>query len=83
MELKNIPIEQLHISKLNMRYGRKSPDVSDILPSVREKGILLPLIVRPENGGFGIVAGGRRYRCGEIIREEGGEFAPPALRRHD
>ena len=77
MELKNIPIEQLHISKLNMRYGRKNPDVSDILPSVREKGILLPLIVRPEENGFGVVAGGRRYRCGEIIREEIGAFDPP------
>jgi ParB family chromosome partitioning protein len=75
MELKNIPLEQLHISKLNMRYGRKSPDVSDILPSVREKGILLPLIVRPEDGSFGVVAGGRRYRCGEIIRDEGTPFA--------
>src|SRR6185312_5606068 len=61
-----------------MSYGRKNPDVSDILPSVREKGILLPLIVRPEDDGFGIVAGGRRYRCGEIIREETGHFdAPP------
>lgn len=77
MELKHIPIEQLHISKLNMRYGRKTPDVSDILPSVREKGILLPLIVRPEDGSFGVIAGGRRYRCGEIIREETGSFAPP------
>jgi len=77
MELKTIPLEQLHISKLNMRYGRKNPDVSDILPSVREKGILLPLIVRPEDDGFGIVAGGRRYRCGEIIREETGHFDAP------
>ncbi len=77
MELKQIPIEQLHISKLNMRYGRKNPDVSDILPSVREKGILLPLIVRPEDDGFGVIAGGRRYRCGEIIREEAGSFAAP------
>lgn len=77
MEVKHIPLEQLHISKLNMRYGRKSPDVSDILPSVREKGILLPLIVRPEDNGFGVVAGGRRYRCGEIIREESGHFDAP------
>jgi len=77
MELKNIPIEQLHISRLNMRHGKKSPDVSDILPSVREKGILLPLIVRPEDDGFGVIAGGRRYRYGAIIREEGGAFEPP------
>ena len=77
MELKHIPIEQLHISKLNMRYGRKNPDVSDILPSIREKGILLPLIVRPEDNDFGVIAGGRRYLCGEIIAREGQKFDPP------
>jgi len=77
MEERHIPLEQLHISKLNMRYGRKNPDVSDILPSIREKGILLPLIVRPEDGSFGVIAGGRRYRCGEILKEERGVFAPP------
>ena len=30
--LKNIPLDQLRISKLNMRHSRKKPDVSDILP---------------------------------------------------
>lgn len=77
METSQIPFEQLHLSKLNTRYGKKHPDVSDILSSVREKGILLPLIVRREAGGFGVVAGGRRFRCGEIIREETGHFDPP------
>ena len=77
MEVKNIPIEQLHISKLNMRYGRKSPDVSDILPSIRAKGVLEPLIVRPEDGKYGVVAGRRRWFSLKAVKEKMGEVAPP------
>ena len=49
MELKHIPIEQLHISTLNMRYGRKNTDVSDILPTVRSRGVIQPILVRPRS----------------------------------
>ena len=28
-DLKHIPLDQLRISKLNMRHGRRKPDVSD------------------------------------------------------
>jgi ParB family chromosome partitioning protein len=45
-ELTHIPLDQLSVSKLNMRHGRKKPDVSDILPSIREKGIRQTLLVR-------------------------------------
>ena len=71
--LKTIPIEQLHISKLNMRHGRKAPDVSDILPSIREKGIRQTLLVRPEGDGYGVVAGRRRFHALEIIAAETGK----------
>ncbi len=39
MKLKEIPISDLKISRLNMRHGGKAPDVSDILPSIRENGL--------------------------------------------
>jgi ParB family chromosome partitioning protein len=47
MELRHIAIELIHDTKLNMRHDRKPPDVSDILPTVKAKGILQPLLVRP------------------------------------
>ncbi|MEH6695527.1 MAG: ParB/RepB/Spo0J family partition protein [Hyphomonas sp.] len=71
--LKTIPIEQLHISKLNMRHGRKAPDVSDILPSIREKGIRQTLLVRPEGDGYGVVAGRRRFHALQVIAAETGK----------
>jgi ParB family transcriptional regulator, chromosome partitioning protein len=74
MELRHIPLEQLHISPLDMRFGKKAPDVSDILPSVRERGILQPLLVRPNADGFEVVAGRRRYFSAKAVEKEKGSF---------
>ncbi|MGF7156430.1 ParB/RepB/Spo0J family partition protein [Novosphingobium gossypii] len=46
MELKHIDITRLTVSSLNMRGTRKSCDIANILPSVRARGVLVPLIVR-------------------------------------
>ena len=51
MELRHIAIENIHDTKLNMRHDRRPPDVSDILPTVKAKGILQPLLVRPYADG--------------------------------
>ncbi|MDE2135733.1 MAG: ParB/RepB/Spo0J family partition protein [Alphaproteobacteria bacterium] len=80
MELRHIPLELIHDTKLNMRHDRRPPDVSDILPTVKAKGILQPLLVRPyAEGGddaVEIVAGRRRYWCGRAIVDEQGSFDP-------
>lgn len=71
--LKTIPLSELRISKLNMRHSRKKPDVSDILPSIRESGIRQTLLVRKEGDHFGVVAGRRRYFALKEIEKETGE----------
>lgn len=71
-DLIHIELSKLSISKLNMRHGRKAPDVSDILPSIREKGIRQTLLVRREAGGFGIVAGRRRFFALQQIAKDTG-----------
>jgi len=71
-DLIHLPLSQLSISKLNMRHGRKTPDVSDILPSIREKGVRQTLLVRREAGGYGIVAGRRRFFALQQIAKENG-----------
>jgi len=73
MKLKNIALSALSISKLNMRAKDKNPDISDILPSIRENGVHQTLLVRPEGKGFGIVAGRRRYYALLKVAEETGE----------
>ena len=75
MKLDFIDLGKLSISKANMRYSRQAPDVSDILSSVRKRGILVPLLVRPNCGpdAFEIVAGARRFTAAKIVADEGGD----------
>ena len=71
-DLKHIPLDQLRISKLNMRHGRRKPDVSDILPSIRESGLRQTLLVRREGKSYGVIAGRRRFfALKEIAKETG------------
>lgn len=78
MELAHIALENLSISPANMRHDKKAPDIADILPSVRTRGVLVPLLVRP-NGTpqtFEIVAGRRRFFAAKTVAAEGGSGAP-------
>lgn len=72
MELKHIDIANLSVSSANMRGVAKKPDLTNILPSVRARGILVPLIVRPgtEDDNYEIVAGKRRYHAALAVAEE-------------
>lgn len=71
-KLRTIPLDQLHISSLNMRHGRKKPEIDDILPSIRKNGIRQTLLVRPEGDGYGVVAGRRRFFALCVVAEERG-----------
>jgi ParB family transcriptional regulator, chromosome partitioning protein len=78
-----INLASLHVSPFNMRAEKKVPSLkrmaeisANILPTVREKGILTPLIVRPNNDGFEILAGRRRYYAAKVIEGETGNFPP-------
>src|SRR3546814_64307 len=75
MKLSFIDLGKLSISKANMRYAKKAPDVSDILPTVRARGVLVPLIVRPNCGpdAYEIVAGARRFTAAKIVADERGD----------
>jgi len=70
--LRTIPLADLKVSKLNMRHGRKKPDISDILPSIRQHGLRQTLLVRKEGKHFGVVAGRRRlFALKQVAKETG------------
>lgn len=76
MDLQHIPIDLLKLAAVNVRHGRKPPTIDDILPSIRERGILQPLLVRPNGDGFEIVAGRRRYHAAQQIADENTDDPP-------
>jgi ParB family chromosome partitioning protein len=76
MELRHIPFPKLKLSPVNMRHAKKAPDVSDLLPSIRARGVLVPLLVRPDGKAFEVVAGRRRYFAARVVVKERGKIAP-------
>ncbi len=72
MELQFIDLGKLSISKTNMRYAKKAPDVSDILPTVRKRGVIMPVLVRRNCApdAYEIVAGARRFTAACLVAEE-------------
>jgi ParB family chromosome partitioning protein len=79
MDLQHIALSNLKVATVNVRHSRKPPDVSDILPSIRARGVLQPLLVWPNGKGYEIVAGRRRYFAASKIAEEQGVAADEVL----
>src|SRR3546814_9627199 len=78
MTLMFIPQDRLSVRRTNMRPSRKAPDVRDILPTVRKRGVIQTLLVRPaaEDGYYEIVAGARRFHAAALVAAETGEAGP-------
>ena len=75
MKLEHIELKNLKISPVNVRkHG--GDDVSDLLPSIRNIGVIQSLLVRPNCEGYEVIAGGRRLRTCQLIAEEGGDVEP-------
>ncbi|KFG89047.1 ParB-like protein [Sphingobium herbicidovorans NBRC 16415] len=81
MKLDFIDLCNIDVCVMNMRHSRRDPDVSDLLPTVRKRGVIVPVILRPgsEEGRFEIVAGRRRVHAARLACQE--EGADPELAR--
>lgn len=78
MTLQHINITDLTVSPLNVRkYGAK--DCADLVTSIRTMGLLQPLLVRPTENGFEVIAGQRRLNACLILAEEGASDPIPCL----
>ncbi len=60
----SVEVTKLFVGKTNVR---KSPgDVGDLVDSVKEKGILEPVLARPIGGRYELVVGSRRFEAAKI-----------------
>jgi len=60
---RNIPIEKIIANQLQPR--KDMGDLKELTESIREKGIIEPVIVRPKEGHYEIIAGERRFRAAQ------------------
>jgi ParB family transcriptional regulator, chromosome partitioning protein len=64
--LRHLPIELLHSNPNNPRKQFREEDLADLSRSIREKGLLQPIVVRQRaDGEYEIVAGERRWRASQ------------------
>jgi ParB family transcriptional regulator, chromosome partitioning protein len=64
--LRHVPVELLHPNPNNPRKHFAEEELENLAKSLRDKGLLQPLVVRPRtDGGFEIVAGERRWRASQ------------------
>jgi len=58
-----LSLTDLHESKRNPRKHFNAEALAELAESIRTKGVLTPLLVRPNAAGYEIAAGHRRYRA--------------------
>lgn len=78
---KIVAIDQVQPSPLNPRRDFPEAALEDLASSIRAKGLVQPLIVRPgtgANSGYEIVAGERRWRAAQLA----GEHTIPVIIRN-
>jgi len=74
--LRDIPLEQIEPNPHQPRKRFDDASLSSLADSIRERGVIQPVIVRPRaTGGFELVAGERRWRAAQIA----GQSDIPAL----
>lgn len=67
----NLAVGRLRPGRLQPRRNFREDDLRALVDSIREKGVLQPLLVRPAAGGgtgYEIVAGERRWRAAQAAR---------------
>lgn len=63
--LRQLPIELLTANPNNPRRMFADEDIDSLAKSLKEKGLIQPIMVRPKGANFEIVAGERRWRAAQ------------------
>ncbi|MGZ5915258.1 MAG: ParB/RepB/Spo0J family partition protein [Hyphomicrobium sp.] len=64
-EQRLVAIAELRAGRLNPRKDFRDEELAELAESIRSKGLVQPIIVRPVAGGYEIVAGERRWRAAQ------------------
>jgi len=66
--IQNVPVDKIAPNPEQPRRHFNKDALEELAASLREKGVLQPLILRESPSGFEIVAGERRWRAAQIAR---------------
>jgi ParB family chromosome partitioning protein len=74
-----VELKKLQPNKLNPRLKFSKAGLDDLAASIRQYGILEPIVVRPVNAHFEVVVGERRYRAAQ---QAGLDTVPVVIRQY-
>jgi ParB family chromosome partitioning protein len=63
--VKNVPIKQIRPNRLNPRLDFNASRLNELAESIKEVGLLEPVILRPVGENYEVVVGERRYRASQ------------------
>lgn len=76
-KIEKIPVERLVPNQYQPRKKFADEDLHELANSIKEYGILQPLIVTPHEGDYMLIAGERRWRASKLA---GLKFVPAIIR---
>jgi len=80
-QLANLPVDAIHANPRQPRRRFEPEATTGLASSLREQGLLQPVVVRPRTeGGYELIAGERRWRA---AREAGLDTLPALVREAD
>ena len=80
-QLAELPVDAIHANPRQPRRRFEPEATAGLASSIREQGLLQPVVVRPRaEGGYELIAGERRWRA---AREAGVETLPALVREAD
>ena len=65
--VRRIPLTNIHPCPFQPRKEFTQEALQELADSIREQGIIQPLIVRPQGAGYELIAGERRWRAAQLL----------------
>ncbi len=75
--VKDVPLKQIHPNRLNPRLDFNVSRLNELADSIKQVGLLEPIILRPVGEDYEVVVGERRYRASQ----QAGLSSVPAIIR--
>lgn len=64
--IQTLPLEAIVLSDMNPRRITNEAALAELAESIRQVGVLSPILVRPHKRGYELICGSRRYRASRL-----------------
>ena len=69
-QMREVPIERILPNPAQPRLSYEEESLVELADSIREHGVLQPILVRPIGGKYELIAGERRWRASRMAGRE-------------